>query len=333
MTGAVFDFLADRIADPHTSWSIGSFGAIAEFVRDPDEPARIERSDTSLAVVTGRGGIRINPHPQTRPYASETPVGRGWNHRVSLCLPTALSTMGRRAALTELGPDTQAVRDEDRSAILFDLGLGCVQVDASIRTHDPQLIARLRDAAGRSLFEPGNEVMMAILAANPHRVFDSRLGRVEVFQPIPLPGGKSPDGPHTHVLPKLLAHGRTHAATEPVPDDFVPCAHCYPPHPTKDASGQARQFDLLHQDSFQAMLNVFGDSGAVALKRRVMTAVAAGEGPAGTDIPNSRFARATVGVALRQLRARGERSPALDSWLAAHDHVDEVDASDEHACS
>jgi hypothetical protein len=208
-----------------------------------------------------------------------------------------------------------------------------MQVDASIRTRDPELIARLRNAAGRSLFAPDKDVMLAILAANPHRVFDSRLGRVEVFQSIPPPGGKSPDGPHTHVLPKLLAHRRTHAATEPVPDDFVPCAHCYPPHPIKDSSGQARQFDARHQESFQAMLNVFGDSAAVALKRRVLAAVAAGDGPAGVDIPNSRFARATVRVALRQLCASGERSPALDAWLAAHDHIDEVDASDEYACS
>ncbi len=45
--------------------------------------------------------------------------------------------------------------------------------------------------------------MAMILAANPHRVFLSRLGRIEVYQPIPPPSGKSPQGPHTHVLPQL----------------------------------------------------------------------------------------------------------------------------------
>jgi hypothetical protein len=59
------------------------------------------------------------------------------------------------------------------------------------------------------VFEPGNPAMGMILAANPHRVFISRLGRIEVYQPIPPPSGKSPEGPHTHVLPRLLKSGRT----------------------------------------------------------------------------------------------------------------------------
>ena len=56
--------------------------------------------------------------------------------------------------------------------------------------------------------------MGMILAANPHRVFISRLGRIEVYQPIPPPSGKSPEGPHTHVLPRLLQSRRTHPATD-----------------------------------------------------------------------------------------------------------------------
>ena len=44
--------------------------------------------------------------------------------------------------------------------------------------------------------------MAVILAASPHRVFVSRVGRIEVFQAIPSANGKSPEGPHTHVLPK-----------------------------------------------------------------------------------------------------------------------------------
>lgn len=29
--------LREALADPGTAWSLGSFGAIAEFMRDPDE--------------------------------------------------------------------------------------------------------------------------------------------------------------------------------------------------------------------------------------------------------------------------------------------------------
>ena len=82
--------------------------------------------------------------------------------------------------------------------------------------------------------------MGLLLETNPHRVFISRIGRIEVYQPIPPPSGKSPDGPHTHVLPKLLKSGRTHAATEPIPEGWIPCAHLYPQHPARDAGGADR---------------------------------------------------------------------------------------------
>src|SRR4029077_13525922 len=82
---------------------------------------------------------------------------------------------------------------------------GTLQLNACIRTGDDEAIASLRMWTGRSLFELGSGAMTVILTANPHRVFISHLGRVEVFQPIPAPDGKSPEGPHTHVLPRRCA--------------------------------------------------------------------------------------------------------------------------------
>ena len=39
----------------------------------------------------------------------------------------------------------------------------------------------------------------------------------EVHQPIPPQGGHSPEGPHTHLLPKLLAERRVHPPGSPLP--------------------------------------------------------------------------------------------------------------------
>jgi len=39
----VLDFLAGQLADTETAWSLGSFGAIAEFMRDADEAAVLDR--------------------------------------------------------------------------------------------------------------------------------------------------------------------------------------------------------------------------------------------------------------------------------------------------
>ena len=72
--------------------------------------------------------------PGLRPVAFETITTQGWSQRVAFCLPEAESAMSRRAALTELGPDNEALRAQDRGAVLFDLGLGVLQVDCCIRT-------------------------------------------------------------------------------------------------------------------------------------------------------------------------------------------------------
>ncbi len=220
-----FELIAGQLADAEAQWSLGTFGAIAEFMRDADEAAEIARDEP---LDDGGDAARRDQSGSCdglRPIAFETITTQAWSQRVAFCLPEAQSAMNRRAVLTELGPDAQALREQDRGAILFDLGLDTAQVDCCIRTSNAELIEGLRGYAGRSLFEAGNPAMGLILRHSPHRVFVTRAGRAEVYQAIPAHGGVSPEGPHTHVLPKLLAHRRTHAATEPIPAGWVSCAH------------------------------------------------------------------------------------------------------------
>ena len=325
---SAFELIEAQIADPDAQWSLGTFGAIAEFARDADEPAEIAQAEQSISVVTPRGGLRIDARPDLRPVAFETVTTSAWSQRVAFCLPEAASAMNRRAALTEIGPDRGALRALDASALLFDLGLGAHQVDCCIRTAEPELIAGLRAAAGHSLFEPGNPAMGLILRHGPHRVFATRAGRAEVYQPIPAPGGTAPEGPHTHVLPKLLAHRRTHAATEPIPRGFVSCAHVYPAHPLRDGYGRATPFESGRYAAFQRLLSRFGDIEHVKLKRNVVKALNAGAGPEAIAMPADRFAQASIRIALRQVKASGGPSAALTAWFAAHD-TGAVDDPDE----
>lgn len=314
----VISLIREELAAATTQWNLGTFGAIAEFLRDPDEPVELGDGPDRLLAVTGRGGIGLDDLSQVRLFASETAVGSGWSHRVALCLPEAACAMNRRTALTELGPDEAALRPQDRAGILFDMGLGTLQVDICIRTGDPELIATLRSVSGRSLFEAGNPAMGSIVAAGPHRVFITRAGRCEVFQPIPPADGKSPEGPHTHVLPQLLRGGRTHAATEPVPNGWVPFAHLVPAHPLKDAMARPRPWDAAAHERFQTLLAATGDPELTALKQSLLDAIRSGSDPADFREPASKFARHTVRVALRQLRA-GPPLPGLSRWLEAFD--------------
>jgi len=313
----LFAILAGHVADTETGWSLGTFGAIAEFTRDPGEPVTLVSAASRLSAVTARGGVRLTPDPHLRFVASETPTRTSWSQKVALCLPLDQSAMAGRAVFTELGTDAQALRTEDRSGVLFDLGLGLPHIDACIRV-DPAFAAKLRTHAGRSVFEPGNPAMGDIFAAAPHRVFTARIGRVEVFQPIPPADGRSPDGPHTHVLPNLLRLGRTHPATEPIPEGWVPVAHFYPPHPV------GISFDETRHSAFQQLFAAFGNPEAAAAKQAVSEAVGRISAQEFAP-PAGRHARAAVRVALRQFAARQQHDVA--AWSALFDSADrQIDA-------
>ena len=87
MSVAAIDLLQREISNPDTQWSLGTFGAIAEFSRDHDEPVRLIQSAEAVSAVTPRGGITIKPDATIRPFASEGITKTGWNQRIALCLP------------------------------------------------------------------------------------------------------------------------------------------------------------------------------------------------------------------------------------------------------
>jgi hypothetical protein len=323
MVGDTVDRLVEEyLDDPDASWSMGTRGAIAEFARGAGEPV----TRAPGAAVTDRGGIRLAPPPGVRPVAYETPAGPrdDWNHAVALCLPAEFARCGARIQVTELGPDRAALRPADRASVLFDLGLGTPTVDVCVRTADPELLALLRAAAGAALFADGGRLAGLVASASPHRVFGTACGRVEVYAAIPPVDGRSPDGPHTHLLPHLLrtVPGRpAHPPTVPIPAGLVSCAELYPPHPAQDLLGRPLPFDAARHRAFQLLLERYGDAGQRRLKADTVRAVRAGRvpgaasAPAGSDGARGRRAeagstagmatdpagRAAVAVALRQL--------------------------------
>lgn len=290
-----------------TGWSMGTPGAIAEFIRTPDEPA----ASGTHEVVTSRGGIRLDLPTLLRVVAYETPAGPRdhWNHTVALCVPTASSGPARRV-ITDLGPDIDALRQEDRSGRLIDLGLGLPAVDVCVRVATGDLLARLQAAVGSS-FWADPHLAGAIVAAGPHRVFTTPCGRVEVYAPIPPLDGRSPDGPHTHLLPNLLRTGRTHPATAPIPEKYVPVAALYPP-----------------REDFAAFLDEFGDAEQRYLKAATWRAVRAGTAlPTPSDPPG----RAAVAVALRQLARLEPDRAGVIAGLRGEDAADLLDPDgDQH---
>ncbi|RBP13147.1 hypothetical protein DFR50_112117 [Roseiarcus fermentans] len=326
------EWIREELLNAGTSWSVGSFGAIAEFSRDPGEPLLAGADGSRPEAVTAKGGIRFDDLAGVQAIAYETTAKDAdlWSHAVALCLPAHVCATSGRSVLTEIGPDRDALREADRDATLFDVGAGTLQVDVCVRTADPDLVRRLRACESQSVLEPESPALKAILEASPHRVFVARIGRVEVYQPIPSPDQKSPDGPHTHFLPKLLRARRTHSAASPIPEGWVPCAHMYPANPARDEMGRPTPFDLALHVRFQDILRAFGDPDLIALKDAVAEGVRQGLDPAALHGPKGRFATAARRVALRQIQAKEGASPALRLWREVFDRVaDEASEDDE----
>ena len=190
--------------------------------------------------------------------------------------------MSGRTVLSEVGPDTEALRRAGPRR-------GAVR-------------SRARRPAGRLL--------------HPHRGSRAHRRPARACGPLAVRAGQSRDGADPRRQPASRVHHargtrrgvpgdsaaraarrpkartptccrscsrikRTHAATEPIPRGLVSCAHLYPAHPLRDAHGRARPFDAARYGAFQRLLSRYGDAEHVRMKRNVIKAVSAGAGPAG----------------------------------------------------
>ncbi len=267
--------------------------------------------------------MRIELTGQALPVAFEGLSKRAgaWTHSVTFCLPLDAALRGERVVLTELGPDAGALRDEDREAVLFDMGVGAPHIDFCVRAAEPELAETLRRCAGQSIFAKESAAMAAIKAHSLNRICMSNLGRVEVYNGIPgnEPGAASPAGPHTHLLPKLLKAGQTYSANTPAPDGWVPAFDLHPRSCFSDRLGRPRAFDRAAFEAFQGVVERFGPLGYAAEKKRIRDAVHAGLTPSAYAQAETRTNRRASRVALRQMLHTETEPRGIDEWLGVLD--------------
>lgn len=219
-----------HLADPCNGWSVGIYGALGEFEYALDEPGLVIELD-ALSIRSRRGALRVDGLAEAQVFALVDEAGR--TREIAFC--TARRGAGR-VCITAL---------DDRT---FDVGLGAPHIDMLVRVcdDDGETAEILRSAVGQGLFAPGNPAGAAIARASPSRILVSPIATLEVHQPIPLPGGRSPEGPHTHLLPRFLAQGRVHPPGSPLPDGLY-CGLSLYPRAREDRSSLAgRSNDHAH---------------------------------------------------------------------------------------
>lgn len=317
MKSMSFDQIADLALDPGNGWSIGSFGAIGEFVRDADEPADILRAEGVLEIVTARGGMRIAPAGQLCAVAwdSLSSDGESWGHALAFCCPRPAS--GPRV-VRSLGQDSDAIREQHRADRLFDLGVGSGVVAMALRTADAGLIAAMEALEGQALLS-APAVMAEVLRAQPHRILLSPAGRIEVFQPIPPADGKSPEGPHTHLLVKLVPKDRPHSANVPIPYGYQSALSLHPRSPWRTMLGERHDFRPDIDAAFADKLQQFGLPEDERVEKAVRSAIEGGATPEFADWADTRRGRTKARITLRRMAAAGDMRVA--PWRAHYDRM------------
>jgi len=304
-------FIAASLQNPETSWSLGEYGALAEFHHSGQTHV------SSSFAMQGDGAVAVNAST-FRAIAYEIPSGRPglWQHGVALCVPAAEALMGQREVVTDLGIDTGALSAGVRSERLFDLGLGLRTAAFCVRTADSHLLRRLTESVGRRFLEVDG-LYDLLVDASPARVLISKVGRIEVLSRIPRNGEAAPEGPHTHLLPALLDSRQRHSVLLPIPPGWQPCMFLYPANALYDRWGRPRQFDRRAHSAFQQLLLRFGDGRYVFAKQIVLEAIASGSTPDEVDLTSwSRRERMAVRVAVRQLAAQGRGNAGIERWAS-----------------
>jgi hypothetical protein len=299
------NWLAEVVADPRYEISLGAFGAVGQFPREPRTGVDVGVNRVAAATETAR--IAFTHHPRLQPIAFETLSSdpEGWNPAIALCLPHAEARMSGRTLWTPVGPDKGAIDPLDRSMACYDIGLDLACADIFIRPSSAagrrhSALARYKKIAVASLLERHVEDVW---------VFETAVGRIETLHPR-----------RRHIFANLLSKELTHSSAAPIPDGLLPVGYVLPPNPRHARSEDAAS---CHAD-YQQLLDRLGIRDLVRLKRKVEDALEAGRSPAALATlldhsgPPSRAEMACVRIALRQRRWL-HRQRDRSEWEEAYD--------------
>ncbi|WP_415716508.1 DUF1289 domain-containing protein [Roseibium sp.] len=227
-TDEIRAFVTRSLRENRGTWVAGVVGAVGEFTAAPGHRVLVDLEGDIIIATTPGARLRFHIDDDVRALTFdpiETPTK---DMRVMLAVKRERGRPDVAHVLSPLGRDRAAIMATDRDANLFDIGLGRKEARFCVRTGPGLLNDALARADGTAF--PANlpKIGPALLEASPARVIETALGRIEVMTPIPTPTGKSPLGPHTHLLPDHLASGRATPAGMDLPRAYLPGAIFYP---------------------------------------------------------------------------------------------------------
>lgn len=229
-TDDIRNFVVHSLQSDRGTWVAGVVGAVAEFSPKPHRQITAWTCGDTVIARTEGGALRFCINDAVRALTFESasvPLARA---RIVLAVKREQGRPGLADALTALGPDSGAIHEMDRQTALFDMGLGRKEARFTVRCTPGRAYDALTRALGTTFPANMAQIGPGLLAESPTRVVETALGRIEVNASIPAPGGTSPGGPHTHLLPDHLATERALPPGMDLPRAYLPGAVFYPQH-------------------------------------------------------------------------------------------------------
>jgi predicted Fe-S protein YdhL (DUF1289 family) len=226
--GRIAEFVAETLDQRSGTWVFGCYGATAEFICHQDELCGVSVTGETITAISERGALQLTIGEQVRALQLRAGHGGRGYRAIFLVVIKARATLPVATTLTPLGRDEGAIRPECRNEAWFDLGLGRDDLRFCVRASATDLLDTLNQASGLPLSGVLQAAGAAIVKHSPARVVESPLGRAEIYTCIPPPGGQSPDGRHTHLLPGHLATGRATPPDIDLPPVYALGAAFYP---------------------------------------------------------------------------------------------------------
>lgn len=227
-TAKIRDFVTDSLQGSKGTWVMGVVGAVAEFTSKPDHAVKVAHVGSEIIAITDGGSCRFLIDDDVRALTFDPAHKPAEQQRIVLAVKRERGRHSVANCVTDLGQDQLAITADDQYDRMFDLGLGRKEARFCVRCKAGGALGAMASVDGLYFTEAMPKIAPALIQASPVRVLESALGRLEVTTPIPMPGGKSPAGPHTHLLPDHLATKRALPAGMDLPRAYLPGAIFYP---------------------------------------------------------------------------------------------------------
>ncbi|GMG85530.1 hypothetical protein LNKW23_47520 [Paralimibaculum aggregatum] len=180
----ILGFIAGTLERARGVWSLGLHGAAAAVGRAPGAALELRRGADRIEAILPGAALRLAVPKGTRAFAWAPADGP---ERILLVLPRVRLGAPGPAAVTPLGPDTEALLPGGAGQPRHDLGFGRAEARVTLRGTDPALAA----AAGQGWATAHAAIAGARPGAARHLVVETALGRAELAAAGNLPGARA----------------------------------------------------------------------------------------------------------------------------------------------